>query len=51
MADNTEFEKKITRDWRTALDAVRRAGGQHITLPVADMAVILNAADPNGGDA
>lgn len=47
MADNTEFHQNLVRDWRTALDAVRRAGGTTITVGVTDMAVILNAAENN----
>jgi hypothetical protein len=42
-----EFTQQMIRDWSTALTAVRRAGGHHITLPVADLAVILHVAETN----
>jgi hypothetical protein len=44
MADNTEFCRRIVQDWNNAFDAIRKAGGTSITVPVADMAIILNAA-------
>jgi hypothetical protein len=48
MADNTEFVQQVIRGWSAALDAVRVAGGSQVTLPVADLAVILNVAQ--GGE-
>jgi hypothetical protein len=49
MADNTEFRQNLIREWRAALDAVRRAGAVTIAVGVTDMAIILDAADPDGG--
>jgi hypothetical protein len=48
MADNTEFVQQVIRDWREALEAVRRAGGTTITVGVTDMAVILDTAKQGG---
>jgi hypothetical protein len=43
MADNTEFRRTVVQGWADALDAVRKAGGAAITVPVVDMAVVLDA--------
>jgi hypothetical protein len=44
MADNTEFRHQIIQGWSDALDAVRKAGGPSVAVPVTDMAIILDAA-------
>jgi hypothetical protein len=48
MADNTEFRLNLIRQWRAALESVRKAGGATITVGVTDMSIILDAADPDG---
>lgn len=47
--DNASLYARTVTDWRTALDAVRRAGAPVVTLPVTDLAMILDCCVPPGG--